>query len=193
MSFTSQSQAGQDRFVWEVTGHKSGGTFLDIGAWPFVVNSNTFALEKMGWRGLLVDLQAQNGKQRVSPLLQCDATKINWLESWNKFRLPKRIDYLSLDVDEFTTETLIGLPLNKLRFRVLTVEHDSYWLGPGPRDKQREILKSLGYDLVCEDVMVEYPTPGDWVCFEDFYVSPELSRAADRFRCVGKKWTEIVK
>lgn len=189
----STSQAGQDRFVRTLIPNRKG-TFLDIGAWPFVGNSNSHSLELIGWKGLLVDLCSDGDglKQRKSPFVKADATNADWVALFRKYQLPATIDYLSLDVDEFTTETLIGLPLDKLKFRVLTVEHDSYWLGPGPRDKHREILKAAGYDLICEDVMVEFPTPGSFVCFEDWWVAPEMRITAKRFRSKGKLWSEIV-
>lgn len=189
---TSHSQCGQDLFVHELLPKKIG-FFLDIGAWPFVGNSNSQALEQLGWRGMMVDLRKDgNGlKQRKSRFVQADATTFPWLKYIKRFRLPTQMDYLSLDVDEYTTETLIGLPLDTLRFRVLTVEHDSYWLGPGPRDKNRAILTAAGYDLVCEDVMVNYPE-GEINAFEDWWVSPDLSAAANRFRSKRKFWSEIV-
>lgn len=187
----SHSQCGQDLFVHALL-PKLGGVFLDIGAWPFVDNSNSQALEQqMGWSGMMVDLLRDGAEKRRAPFIQADATKINWLAELKKFGLPSLIDYLSLDVDEYTTETLLGLPLDQLKFRVLTVEHDSYWLGPGPRDKNRATLKAAGYDLVCEDVLVDYPE-GERNAFEDWWVAPELSRAAERFRSKGKLWSEIV-
>lgn len=193
IGFTSNSQANQDRFVWEVTEGKRNGTFLDVGAWPFVGNSNSHALEQIGWRGLLVDTVklGENLKRRRSPFLQADAVKVKWVDVLHRHKFPLAMDYLSLDVDDATADTLLAMPLDKLKFGVITIEHDSYRLGPGPRDVMRERLKSHGYDLICEDVMTEFPTPGNWVCFEDWWVSSNLSSAANRFRCVGKKSTEI--
>ncbi len=191
MNFTSTSQAGQDRFVWAVTKQKRNGTFLDIGAWPFVGNSNSLALEQQGWRGLLVDTNDEFVKKRRSPFVQGDAVKLPWLKLLNRYFRSPEIDFLSLDVDDATTDTLLALPLNQYKFGIICIEHDSYHLGPGPRDVQRGVLALGGYSLVCEDVMVEYPTPGNFVAFEDWWVSPKFEAASNRFRCKGKKWMEI--
>lgn len=194
MEFTSFSQAGQDRFVWEVTGHKTNGTFLDIGSGEVTSCSNSYGLEQMGWRGLMVDLHrdVKGLAKRKSPFLQADTTTVRWLDVLRRYRIPLKIDFLSLDVDDATTDTLIHIPLGQIHFGVICIEHDSYRLGPGPRDTMREILKSAGYQLICEDVRIAYPTPGDLVEFEDWHVAPALAERAKPFQSKLKMWSEIV-
>lgn len=53
----SYSQYGQDRFVLEtLLGHKTGGTFIEIGAFDGVSLSNTVLLEKsFGWTGICIE------------------------------------------------------------------------------------------------------------------------------------------
>lgn len=55
------SQAGQDRWVVQrVFNYKTGGYFVDIGAFDGVLLSNTFWLEKnLGWSGLCVEADPQ--------------------------------------------------------------------------------------------------------------------------------------
>lgn len=194
MEFKSCSQAGQDKFVWEVTGHKTNGTFLDIGSGEVTYCSNTYALEQQGWRGLLMDLHrdADGLAKRKSPFLQTDSTTVRWLEVLRRYKLPLTIDFLSLDVDDATTDTLIKIPLGQIHFGVICIEHDSYRLGPGPRDTMREILKAAGYHLICEDVQIDYPKPGDTVEFEDWHVAPRLTEAAKPFQSKLKMWSDIV-
>lgn len=192
MEFKSNGQAGQDRFVWEVTGHKSDGFFLDIGAnHPTSIN-NTYALEQQGWRGIMVDSERiLSGDGRKSPYLKADATQVQWLFQLRRYGLPRTMDYLSLDVDDATLNALLAIPLDQISFNVATIEHDFYRLGSKPRDQIRAIMNRAGYDMVCEDVMVHYPE-GETNAFEDWWVSPALSVAAERFRSKGKLWSDIL-
>lgn len=185
---TSTSQAWQDIFAYEMCGHKTDGTFLDVGSYNVVCCNNSYGLERIGWRGLMVDVfrHTEALPRRTSPFLQADATKIDWLAEIGKAGLPRTIDYLSLDVDEATLATLMSMPLSVLKFNVITVEHDAYKLGNGPRDMMRGIL--AGYDLVCSDVLIDGFGP-----FEDWYVDRKLSEKADRFRSHQKRFQEIIK
>ncbi len=50
------SQAGQDRFVDQLLGNKTGGVFVDIGGYDGVTGSNTLFFEIFrGWSGILVE------------------------------------------------------------------------------------------------------------------------------------------
>jgi hypothetical protein len=181
----SYSQAGQDRFVYEVlikTGvlQHAMGTFIDIGCAGNEL-SNTRALEEMGWLGLLVDIAPQpETTKRPSRFMQADATKADLMIRWST------VDYLSLDVDEATLDALKNLPLDKVRFRVITIEHDAYRFGDKLRPFEREILTKAGYKLICADVCNPVP-------FEDWWVDAPYEKYAERFKCQGKHWTEILK
>lgn len=50
-----KAQFGEDRVLWEVFRHRRDGYFIEVGAYDGVTLSNTFFLEQMGWRGLLVE------------------------------------------------------------------------------------------------------------------------------------------
>ena len=182
----SYSQAGQDRFVYEVL-IKTGivplgtkGSFLDIGCAGDDL-SNTWALEEIGWRGLLVDVIPQpSALKRKSGFLQADATKTAII-------IPRpNVDYLSLDVDEATLDALKRLDLDKVRFKVITIEHDAYRFGDKLRPGEREILTKAGYKLVCADVCNPVP-------FEDWWVDAPYLAYAEKFRCENKQWTDILK
>lgn len=182
--FKSYSQAGQDRFAYELIG--GNGTFLDIGANHPVEKSNTYGLEQVGWYGLLVeqdDYCAQLCReQRKSPLIHTDATTANWkmlLKPLAKF------GYISLDVDIATEPTLRGLLEHGIQFDVLTVEHDKYRFGPEPQKAMRKILTDAGYILICSDVC-DLGMP-----FEDWWVSKNLEKKAARFRSDNQDWREI--
>jgi hypothetical protein len=81
------------------------------------------------------------------------------------------------------------MPLDTVRFRILTVEHDAYRFGDGPRNAMRERLRGLGYDLLCPDVRHE------WNAFEDWWIDRELvpEAVAGPFRRYESvNWREIV-
>jgi hypothetical protein len=188
--FTSYSQAGQDKFVISIL--PEGHTFLDIGACHPIEISNTYALEQLGWRGLLVDNDPGAIKlcqeQRQSPAILADATTVHWLVEMRRAGiLDDHIDYLSLDVDAASLPTLRRLPFHCVDFRVLTIETDVYRFGEVVRDEMRKIIGGYGYDLVCADVCSSEGIP-----YEDWYCHPSLSERAHRFRCQGKRWNDIL-
>lgn len=190
--FVSFSQAAQDRFVFEVLVQPENllkGRFLDVGCSHPVERSNTYALEKLGWTGWLIDrdqFACNLCEERRSAVVICeDAAKVDW-----QARCPYPvIEYLSLDVDENTLDALRAILKAGWRFRVITVEHDAYRFGPLPRIAIREALDAAGYRLVCGNVRA---ATGEE--FEDWYVDPKLVPIAqyERFICDGKKWNEIL-
>lgn len=183
------SQAGQDRFVYQlaVVGEgRIGGTFLDVGCSVPVSGNNTYALERSGgWRGLLVDcaceLAEAIARNRSSPFLCGDAKTIDWASELAKHDLGPVIDYLSFDVDYDGLTALARLPLDRLRFRYATVEHDAYRFGDGPRTAMRELLSRAGYELLCPDVECLGRV------FEDWWVDPRTvdMRFAEKYRTRG--------
>ncbi len=50
-----KAQFGEDRVLWEIFRHRSSGYFIEVGAYDGVSLSNTYFLEQMGWRGLLIE------------------------------------------------------------------------------------------------------------------------------------------
>jgi hypothetical protein len=192
----SYSQAGQDRFVYAILNHKPDGTFLDIGCHDGHRHSNSLGLEELGWTGLLVDIQTFPGlARRKSDFLIADCVTTDWRRTLELY-LPGRcqVDYLSIDVDESTTNTLAALMKALVRFRVITVEHDSYRLGTANAVAQRNLLAPLGYELMAKDVCVG---PGEWGAggpFEDWWVSHELMTGENfgRFGGTNQLGTSIV-
>jgi FkbM family methyltransferase len=67
------SQFGEDRFAWSLLGRQTTGFFIEAGAFDGYHLSVTYALEAMGWNGLLVeaipdryrDCQARRPNSRV--------------------------------------------------------------------------------------------------------------------------------
>lgn len=166
------SQAGQDKFVYEHI--LSPGTFLDIGCNDPISNSNSLALERLGWRGLLVDTDKTMVKmckeRRTNPVILADATQANWLKICLDNNFGPSFDYLSLDVDGPELAVLKSLVAADISFKVITCEHDRYHRGDGPRDAIRAFLLGQGYTLAVPDVKVfdeHYP---DGAEFEDWWL-----------------------
>lgn len=206
--FTTRSQAGQDRFVYELLirgrraedGAPYRGTFLDIGSNDPNEINNTIALEELGWRGLLMDLDEKwaepTRRGRKSPFVHADAATMDWTATLDKLpalgREPLRnelIDYLSLDVDEATLDALRNLLISGVRFRVATIEHDAYRFGEARKQALRALMLAHGYTLLAADVCLnEHRVP-----FEDWYVDAarvDMS-VAEKFRSEGKPWREL--
>jgi hypothetical protein len=166
--FISHSQAGQDKFVYDTLG--KSGTFLDIGCgFPIEIN-NTYGLEQIGWQGLLVDnnhdFVEQCRRVRSSQVIEWDATTLEWIVARHKFGC--KIDYLSLDIDDEEGKeskmliVLRNLLAAGLSFRVITFEHNRYFLGDSVRIPSREILLNAGYTLAVPDVANDGLEYEDW-------------------------------
>ena len=191
MTFQSHSQAGQDRFAYEVCGRKTDGTFLDLGCGDPEAYNNTYGLEKIGWRGICVDRYADPKRQpaRTSPCLVANAADAGLLRNMLAGVMPPLIDYLSLDCDENSFAVLAALPLDDYGFGVITIEHDRYLRGDDLAEQQRDLLTGrCHYALICKDVHWEGGA------FEDWYVASASQYYVNalRFICEGKMGSDIV-
>ena len=122
----SNSQAGQDKWILSLFKKGYKGTFLDIGCGKPKDINNTLLLEQKGWNGYSIDLlnYSEQWTTRKSKFIQADALTYNY----NELQLPEIIDYLSLDIEG---EGLRFQALKRvcdfgLKFKAITIEHDSY-------------------------------------------------------------------
>ena len=163
------SQVGQDKFVLSFFKDDYKGFFIDIGCQlPDKIN-NTLLLEKHGWNGISFDI-VDYGKEwetRRTPFICADVLTCDF----NEFKVPKIIDYLSLDIDQFggarykALERVIDFGFE---FKVITIEHDVYvGYDESERQPQRKLLKELGYSLRYPDVC------NMGVPFEDWWINPK--------------------
>ena len=191
MNFQSYSQAGQDQFAHAVIGD-GPGTFLDIGMNHPIDKNNTIGLERIGWRGLLIEMDdyccdtlfPKSG--RTSPLVKGDATKIDYAAELERHGLPTHIDYLSLDVDAASLDVLRSIPLDRVSFGVITIEHDAYRNGDKLREPMRQILIASGYMLIAIDVCDQGQR------FEDWAVAPRYWQQARRFASASLDWRDVL-
>jgi hypothetical protein len=61
----SFSQWGEDRLVFQHFGRRSHGTFFESGAFHPTSLSQTYFLEKQGWKGVLVEPVAERGSGKT--------------------------------------------------------------------------------------------------------------------------------
>jgi len=173
MEIDWKSQLAQDRFVVGLMNGKRGGTYIDIGAGDPIVISNTWVLEHhFGWRGVLCDIEheAYLLRARSGNTVVGDAMNADWEGLFHQYAVDGWIDYLSLDLEppELACELLQQLPMEKYRFRIATVEHDSH--RPGGRRRMYEIGKrmfDLGYEYMATAWM---KIDGQKLDIEDWWV-----------------------
>lgn len=167
------SQAMQDMFVLTALDGKLDGTYLEIGSADPTYGNNTKLLEQLGWKGLSIDYNSyfvnQFTAHRDNPCLCLDALNTDYkqlFKTWFGSGV-NVIDYLSLDIDpaENTLECLYRLPLDTVRFSVITFEHDSYQSGDTVRDQSRELLHRYGYQLVGKSIKFNLQDS-----YEDWYI-----------------------
>ena len=183
------SQAGQDLFVLSVLDGKRGGVFLDLGCNQPILINNTFLLESVfEWNGLAIDIDPAFFELFVFRKCQsqvADCTKLDW-EQVVELLGTSSIDYLSLDLEppEVTLECLKTIPFDRLRFSVITFEHDAYRAAETVRAPSREIFEQQGYVRVCSNIRV------NGYVFEDWYCNPDLVEAGriQRLRSDDVEW-----
>lgn len=162
--FPTTSSDLQDQFALSLIPGK--GTFLDIGCGHGRHGSNTFILERLGWSGLLIDIDNNlvelNKTFRTEPCVAADVTTCDWSKILDK----TLYDYLSFDVDDATIPAVKNFPWDKVRFKVITIEHDSYRVGPEARDYIRDVMKKNNYFCVASDVLTSFSGEP----FEDWFV-----------------------
>jgi hypothetical protein len=98
-----------------------------------------------------------------------DIVMNNWKKLDEKRKL--QVDYLQIDCDppEVSYEVLQKMPFDKVKFAVITFEHDNYVGGHDIQSKSRALLESKGYKLVVGNI-----APNNISEFEDWWVHPDL-------------------
>lgn len=154
----SYSMSRQDKFVLHMI--RRIGSYLEIGASHPVHINNTYLLEKSGWNGTSIDIDASNEKEwykfRNNNLMITDALKLNYIDT-------ERIDYLSLDIEppEQTFQCLLNMLSTGCRFSIITFEHDAY-TGSNVRQLSRSVMLDQGYMLAVPDVQCQFGSYEDW-------------------------------
>ena len=189
------SQAFQDMFVLGVLGGKRDGVYVEVGGYHGTLDSNTYLLESaFGWRGIAFEIvkeraEAYNAARR-NKCLCADALMVDYKVAFEEAGLPRRIDYLQLDVEpaEHTLMVLKRMPMDEYRFSVVTFETDVYQSGEVPKREAMRVMAANGYELVAEDVGIAGHV------FEDWYVDPRevAPEAYGSFKGKGRECADCV-
>jgi len=185
-SFKTNSQAGQDLFVTNITNNKVNGYYVEVGSSHPKYGNNTYLLEKtLNWKG--VSLENNNTfvslfrQSRINPCLEVDATIFGFKEYFVKNNFPKQIDYLQIDIEPPLANLCVleNLPLDLYRFSTITFEHDLYAKTENKIVKQKaeEILLKYGYKRIVNNLLIVSPSKGSsgkWEAFEDWWVDTSV-------------------
>jgi hypothetical protein len=173
-------QAEQDKFVLEILKYKKNGYFLELGSHHPININNTFLLEsKYDWQGIMIERKDKwindYKKHRPNSIHMIDdATKINYKDTLQKYKFPKNIDYLQIDLEPTNGSTLNALKkikneiMDEFKFATITFEHDIWRTNNYTRTESRKIFSEKGYILVFTDVN------NDGNPYEDWYVHPDI-------------------
>jgi hypothetical protein len=171
------SQLYQDMFVLSILKGKKEGTYLEIGSGDPFHGNNTALLEVLyNWSGVSIDrdekLVKKFNEQRKNLVMCKDALAIDYKQLLKTHYNTNIIDYLQIDCEpsKHTFEILLSIPFDEYKFAVITFEHDhTVDVTRSYRLKSRNYLKSLGYQMIVNDI-----GPTDWYTTEDWWVHPEL-------------------
>ena len=181
----SYSQLNQDIFVDTVLQQRSG-FFIEAGCGDGYTLSNTLALEEIGWNGILIDIDKDllekclKLRDKNSIVLELDLSLVSLKDILAAFNAPKIIDYLSIDIDDYSLAPLVGFPFEEYNIKVITFEHDAYRFGSQLKTPSRKFLKEKGFKLVCKNVGSVVLEEANTVPYslaspqEDWYVNTNL-------------------
>jgi hypothetical protein len=173
----SYSQSGQESFVLNMLGQISGGTYIEIGAYHSTDLSNTFLLEsEFKWKGIAFEIDRKKSKEynrsRSNICITADATSFDYLKCFEKYDIPKVIDYLQVDIEPAyqSLAALKLLPWNRFTFKTITFEHDLYSNPDNEKIQSEafELLQSHGYHRMAKNVKSNGFPYEDWYCHRDF-------------------------
>lgn len=181
----------QDEFAWALLNNIKSGFFIDIGCHAPFHSSNTYVFEKeLGWQGIGVDISDRSAweekwnweARQKTKFIQLDATNPALTRRLMEYDVPKLVDYLSIDVDNgpnnFSFIALKRVIDANIRFKVLTIEHESYRVGPDMvRNPSRNVLLSMGYSMLFSDVILVDKVASPNIIagsFEDWWIDPSF-------------------
>ena len=173
---TNYSQIYQDMFVLSMHNGKKDGTYLEIGSGDPMYGNNTYLLEtKFNWKGISIDINKDccNSfiEKRENQCLNVNALECDYNDILEKYG--NIIDYLQLDCDppNITYDILLKIPFDKIKFGVITYEHDYYNdKTKSYREKSRKYLNSKGYKLIVGNISPDRNNNP----FEDWWIHSDL-------------------
>ena len=169
------SQIYQDMFVLSMYNGKKEGIYIEIGSGDSIYGNNTYLLEKdFNWSGISIDINKNSCnsfiEKRNNECLNVNALEYNYDDI---LRYGNVIDYLQLDCDppNITYSILLKIPFYKIKFGVITYEHDYYNdKTKSYRQKSRKYLHNKGYKLIVGNISPDRNNNP----FEDWWIHPDL-------------------
>jgi hypothetical protein len=205
----SMSQSGQDLFVVAMMQGVKQKSFLEIGCSQPKYSNNTYILEKIfQYSGVSIDIEYDTDWPQNSnlPMIERSWSLCRPNTIWHKTdaltfdysSLPNYFDYLQVDIDPAVASyTVLEKICKNKQFAVITFEHDDWQSAEFQiKDKSRNYLSSLGYELVVSDVGVH--NKNDLVSFEDWWAHPDHveKNIIDSYKWIEstrvKEWQEIL-
>ena len=126
---TGKSQGGQDARLHQIFAAIGvlNRSYVEFG-YQGRSTSNTFALWKDGWNGLLLDGNPRwvsKTDDSESNLHRAKITSRSIVRLFRRHGVPLEVDYVSIDIDSYDLWVLRALLRSEYRPRVLTVEYNS--------------------------------------------------------------------
>lgn len=161
--------------------YKKHGFYIEIGGAHPIESNNTFLLEdEYSWTGYSIEFNKQLAEMynanRINTCFNEDAILFDHLPQIKKIGATGRIDYLSVDIDPSpnTYKALLNCPFDKVRFSVITFEHDRYASGDSVMIESRNFLESKGYFLVAGNINVFNRDFEDWWCDTEVFNTTKI-------------------
>lgn len=181
------SEHGEDSVIEAVFGKKKG-YFVDVGAWGDI-SSNTLALIERGWRGLWIDKNPLTFHEIDNHITfykgfvifdQLEISKTNLSGILDKFKVPRNLDFLSIDIDSYEYEVwenldkkykpkLVCIEVNGMEDSFDVENYDpEYTKGKGGYGGatiglMNKLANKKGYDYLCWDVSNVFYIRQDYV------------------------------
>ena len=201
MTTKRRGQAHQDAFAYSIAGEQ--GTYIEIGAFKPATKNNTYGLEvDHGWKGFSLELNVKWKQawdeclERHNPVCWTDATTFDYLTQVDAMRMPRRINYLSCDIEppNNTFTALKRVIEQGIDFDCITFEHDkgnpgfAHLLVDNYEQQAIDFLAQYNYRPVVLDVYAGKNT--EWF-FETWFVKNDIEYPSMKFED-WKVWMGLV-
>lgn len=173
------SQVGQDVFALNLFG--KNGTYLEIGAFQPILDSNTYLLEvKNNWKGLSIELREslkpkwKGCKERINPVYFQDALKFDYKLKIIENNLPLHMNYFSCDIDpaKNTFAALKRVIDQGMSFDYISFEHDDYLNEESYHKIACDYLIPKGYKVAIENI---FPKNKTNKIFETWFINKDIN------------------
>lgn len=176
------SQSFQDIFVLTMLMFKKEGSYVEVGSSHPIWNNNTYMFESsFNWFGLSVDInksdvdlfkKIRSGYNKKSEVRRLDATTDELKKSIEEFKLKNdldSIDYLQVDIEPaYNSLKALKTALECSKYAVITFEHDFYIEGNKIKEEAYNLLSSLGYVRIGDNISFNQKE-----AYEDWYIHPD--------------------